>query len=139
MRAAHRLAAVIVAVATLVLAACGGGSSAGGDAEGSWRLAEGVVDGATIDVPDTHPVTLVVEGDEWGGIASCNHYGGTWTGSGVDELSHTEMGCEPAEAMAAEAAYLGGLARVRTVTRDGDALVLTGDGVELRFAPEATG
>jgi heat shock protein HslJ len=40
----------------------------------------------------------------------------------------------PEPAMAAEAAYLAALGRVREIVRDGEELVARGDGVELRFA-----
>ena len=44
------------------------------------------------------------------------------------------MACEP-DVMAAETAYLGALGRADTVAHDGADLVLTGDGVRLRFSP----
>jgi hypothetical protein len=46
------------------------------------------------------------------------------------------MGCEP-DVMAAESTYLATLASVDTAVRDGADLLLTGEGVELRFGPVA--
>ena len=47
------------------------------DLAGSWELEQGTVRGEAIPILDTHRVTLVVEGPTAGGIAACNHYGGT--------------------------------------------------------------
>jgi heat shock protein HslJ len=44
------------------------------------------------------------------------------------------MACEP-DVMAAETAYLGALGRAVIVAHDGADLVLTGDGIRLRFSP----
>jgi heat shock protein HslJ len=107
------------------------------DLNGSWQLEQGTVRGEAIPILDTHRITLVVEAPTAGGIAACNHYGGSITVAGDEvvfsALSQTEMACDPPESMEAEQRYLTGLAQVHTGVREGDTLVLTGVGVELRF------
>jgi heat shock protein HslJ len=107
------------------------------DLNGSWELEKGTVRGEAIPIMESHRVTLVIEGATAGGIAACNHYGGTLTVAGDEvgfsALSQTEMACEPADAMTAEQRYLTGLGQVHTAARDGERLVLTGVGVELQF------
>jgi heat shock protein HslJ len=75
--------------------------------------------------------------DELGGTSFCNHYSSTYRLDGaalaIDGLDSTDMGCEPL-VMAAESAYLSALGRADTVALDGADLVLTGDGVRLRFS-----
>lgn len=134
---------LLVAVIAIVATAC---ASAGAtatqppaapvDATGDWRLTAGTVDGAAIPLDPKWPVTLTVDGVEIGGTAACNGYGGQIVVEegevriGVMEM--TLMGCEP-EVMATEAAYGVALARIRQATMDGEALVLAGDDVSLRF------
>jgi heat shock protein HslJ len=107
------------------------------DLAGSWELEQGTVRGEAIPILDSHRITLVVEGSTAGGVAACNQYGGSVAVAGDEvtfsELSQTEMACEPADAMTAEQRYLTGLGLVHTGARDGEGLVLTGVGVELRF------
>lgn len=138
------LLAVLVAVP---LAACSGGTPSASptpsappaamDLNGSWQLEQGTVRGEAIPILDTHRITLVIEGPTAGGVAACNHYGGSLTVAGDEvgfsALSQTEMACDPPESMEAEQRYLTGLAQVHTGVRDGHSLVLTGVGVELRF------
>lgn len=123
--------------------ACGGPADdpAGSqpDLGGSWQLAEGSAPDGPVPLVEGHPVTLVVEDaeDGLGGTAACNSYGGQYELDGdritVSELLSTEMACAPPEVMESEQAYLSALARAETVVRDGDRLVLAGDGVELVF------
>jgi heat shock protein HslJ len=107
------------------------------DLNGSWELEQGTVRGEAIPILDTHRITLVVEAPTASGIAACNHYGGSITVAGDEvgfsAVSQTEMACDPPESMEAEQRYLTGLAEVHTGVREGDTLVLTGVGVELRF------
>lgn len=139
----------LVATAAL-LAACGGGGGAppsssspasvdpsGGDVLGGWRLTSGSVDGEALPILDDHPVTAILQASEIGGTAACNGYGGrlSATGSGVrvEELASTDMACMPDEVMALESAYFAALSRVTQIGVVGEELVMTGDGVELRF------
>ena len=129
-----------VLLLTALLAGCaertGGGSAT--DVVGAWFLAEGSADGAPLPQPPGGHATLDVGADTLGGRSFCNHYSSTYRLDGdsltIDGLGGTEMACEP-EVMAAETAYLSALGRADTVARDGDDLVLTGDGVRLRFSP----
>ncbi len=101
-----------------------------------WMLASATVDGETLALLESHPVTLLVDdAGAVGGTAACNSYFGTliegdtlFEGFGV-----TEMACDPPETLDLESAFLTALGRTTTAERDGGQLVLAGDGVELRF------
>lgn len=139
---------LLTALAGLVLTACAGAAGPigtlddGGRAAspaGSWVLADAQ---PAIGVPTDARITLTIEpdGTAWqvGGTSACNSYGGTvvtdgdrWRGEGY---GMTEMACEEPR-MAAEQAYLDALLAVDTWARpSADELVLTGPGVDLRFA-----
>lgn len=132
----HRVALLLAGV--LVLAACGPDAAAGPDVEGQWHLRSGTADGTALPQPPGTRATLDLAGDEARGTAFCNHWFATVRLDGaafsLDGIGRTEMGCEP-DVMAAEDAYLTALAAVGTAAVDGEELVLTGDGVELRFGP----
>ena len=118
----------------------GSADPAGGEVVGDWVLSGGTIDDAEAPLDEGHRITLTINGRTIEGISACNHYGGevriAGDGLHMENLSQTEMACaEPA--MAAEATYLGALARVRRIERDGEQLVARGDGVDLRFAPLA--
>ena len=85
-----------------------------------------------------HRITMTITGSQISGSAACNGYGGEIAmgadGLHLENLAQTEMACVEPAAMAAEAAYMAALVRVREIVRDGDELVARGDGVELRFA-----
>jgi len=140
-----RLTALLAyaAAAVLTLTACGDeapSDTVRHDWDGAWVLTSGNDTGVPLVLVATHPVTLVLDGDDIGGIAACNHYGGTITRSGdtftFGAMSMTEMACSPESAMTLEAAYLATLADVTTATVDGDSLVLSGGGTTLTFASE---
>ncbi|MGH2416980.1 MAG: META domain-containing protein [Candidatus Limnocylindria bacterium] len=127
----------------LLLAACGGAGAPSPDPsgepfdpQGSWRLASGDADGAEVPIVDDHPITLTIEGSQIGGTAACNSYGGRLTMTGgrleIGDLAMTAMGCEE-PIMAAESAYMAALGAVDAIAADGEQLVLSGPGVELRF------
>jgi heat shock protein HslJ len=109
-----------------------------GTPAGSWILTKGTGPSGEIPVLDDHPITLVIDADKAGGHAACNIYGGTVTVNGdsirLAAMSMTEMACVDDRAMNAEAAYMSALAAVTRWSRDGDQLVLSGDGVQLTFA-----
>lgn len=106
------------------------------DANGDWRLTAGTVDGAAFPLDDRWPVTLMIEGTTVGGTGACNGYGGEIVvrdgAVQFGEMGMTAMGCEP-EVMAIESAYHAALARIRLASMDGEALILAGEGVSLRF------
>lgn len=120
----------VLAAACSLVPGLGGGPPAA--AQGAWELERGEVDGAPLALPDGRRITLEVDGDEVGGTV-CNHYFGTWDGSGIGSLGSTDMACDPPALMELESAYLGALQRVRRAALDGDGLHLTGDAVDLRF------
>jgi heat shock protein HslJ len=133
---------LLAAAATLLsaVAACGGaGTGAGGvDLDGSWRLVSGRdADGSLPDLAERQ-VTLVVDGEQAGGVSACNHYGGRVEVDGdtvsIGELGSTEMACEP-PVMDLEQRYLTALAAVERGERTGDTLTLSGPDVALEYAP----
>jgi heat shock protein HslJ len=105
--------------------------------DGSWILTSGTVDEEPMTLIDDYTVTMVITGDEIGGRAACNSYGGFVaigdTSFAVDALSWTEMGCTPAP-MELEGQFLQGISMVDTATRSGDIATLTGPGVSFDFA-----
>ena len=135
----HFVAALLLA---LLLAACAGdvadpSGSPATDIEGSWQLTAGRVDNEAVPIVESHPITLTIEGSRFGGRAACNEYGARIiaTGDGIrlEELAWTAMACVPDEVMASESAYVAALEAVRGIMRDGDALVLRGPALELRY------
>lgn len=130
----------VVAIA-LLLAACGGGGGAAPSASaepeldlaGTWELTEGT----GVPIVADYPITLSFTGSEFSGVAACNQYGGRVSLAGGDfslsDLAMTAMGCE-LDVLAAEEEYVAALRAVDHVAREGDELVLSGPGVELRFA-----
>jgi heat shock protein HslJ len=126
--------ALLIAIALTSAACLEPGST--DSVEGPWQLTRGTVDGEEIPILESHPITIVFEGNQVSGTASCNGYGGTYDRSGstitFDDLAMTEMACSPPETMTAEAMYAEALTRVDTVTVD-QGLTLSGDGVELVF------
>jgi heat shock protein HslJ len=109
-------------------------------ADVTWELLGGTVDGTDLVLVEGSPVTLSVADGEVGGRAACNTYGGALTITGeevaVGPLRSTMMACLDDGVMELEAAFLGGLERVTAVALDDEILVLTGEGVELRFAAQ---
>lgn len=144
MRPFRHLATLLLATTVaLAVTACGdqspdtAGDPAAQSFDGDWALTAGTVDGADLDLT-AGQVTLTVDGSQWSGTSACNQYltdaqvsGDTVT---VGAVGGTEMACEESR-MALEQAYLAALARVTTVSVAGDALTLSGDGVELVYEP----
>lgn len=107
------------------------------DVVGGWEFVEGRTGGSPIPQPEGGRATLVIEEDTLSGTAFCNGYGGGYRmpqgGLSVTGLGVTEMGCEP-ELIEAETAYLEALvAADERVAVESGQLVISGDGVELRF------
>ena len=138
----------LVALVALLVGACGPGSGEPlAAAAGDWRLVGGTVpSGALVPLP-TAEVTLVLGPDPAatdggvlvGGSSGCNQYGTRFVPSPdgrveVGEVAGTLMACADPAVTALEAGYLEGLALVTTVEVDGDRLVLSGTGADLRFA-----
>ena len=128
----------------LLATACAspGGSSPtsepGADPQGAWRLVDGQSATGPIPLVDDHPITISVADSSITGVAACNRYGARIEpgpgGIVLAELGMTAMACAPDEVMRSEAAFIEALSAVRSIRTEGDALVLEGPGVELRFA-----
>jgi len=107
------------------------------DITGGWQLLSGSVDGEAIPLVGGIPVTLNITGTELGGTSACNSYGGRLVLDGasisVGDLVSTLMMCAP-EVMAVEVPYTAALREVDTVAFDGEELVMTGPGIELRYS-----
>lgn len=144
----HRVAIALLALG--LLAACGSGndSSAGGgntgsggaspDIQGAWELAEGTADNTDLPRPDGAAATLDVEADQLSGQSFCNRFFAGYRLDGdaltIDLPGVTMMACEP-EVMTAESVFLTALSKVTTAAREGEELLLSGGGVQLRFTP----
>lgn len=152
MRPIHHLTRTVVMTAAvaalaLVLAACGSetASDSGDDLgapgpatlDGAWMLTAATVDGTDLDL-SAGQVTLTIDGARWGGTSACNQYftDVTRDGDGVTlgPVGGTEMACDEPR-MTLEGSYWNALQEVSSATRDGDSLVLTGEGVTLTFGP----
>lgn len=129
-----RRTTLLIAIAAIATACLG--SDFGDSVEGSWQLTSGTVEGEDIPILETHPVTITFDGDNVGGTAACNGYGGSYELSGSNisfgDLAMTEMACLPQEAMVAESLYARALSLVTTVSVDGD-LILEGPDTRLVF------
>jgi heat shock protein HslJ len=134
----RKLASLVMVVAVVVGCATTPSPDGSGpvDLTGDWQLASGTVDGAPFPVVDDAPITFSVTGRDIGGRSACNEYGGEvvvdGSGSRLEMTSMTAMACEE-PVMAAEAAFVAVLPRIRDATRDGDRLTLFGRDVELVF------
>jgi heat shock protein HslJ len=134
---------VIAAVLGLTLAACADPNEPAADPTlSAWVLDSGSVDGADIAIAEDHPITLTFEESGIAGSSGCNTYFGGYTidGSAISfsDMGSTMMACEPTEVMDSESMYLDAMSKVDAFTATDDTLTLTGDGVELVFAVEAT-
>ena len=130
-------------MAAVLLAACGGAAGPGSTTatpDGDWTLQSGTSGGAEIPIIDGHDITLTIDGDDWGGTAACNSYGGTVAVDGsqisVAEVVQTEMACPEDGVMESEAQYLDAFRQVRSFEVADDQLVLRDDSsdTELSFA-----
>ena len=128
----------LIAVIAVTASACLGNDS-GGSRDGSWQLVSGEVDGTPVPIIDTHPITLTIEGDQIGGTAACNGYGGTVSFEGglftITEAFITEMACAPQEVMQSEALFTTALFRAESAEITHPKLTLSGPGVTLEFEP----
>ena len=131
-----RAAMLLTALLLAGCAAASGGGSPAVDIAGDWELVSGTSAGEPLPRPEGSRATLTFDDAEAGGQSFCNHYFSPYTLDGdavrFEGIGGTEMACEP-EIMAAETAYVAALGAVTRIARNGDELLLTGDGVELRF------
>ena len=107
------------------------------DVSGDWRLETGTLDGRPVPLVAGHRITLLFDAQTAMGRSACNWYGGRISRQGggfrVMEIGNTAAFCAD-EVMASENAYLEALRRISLSAVVGDRLVLSGAGVELRFA-----
>ena len=136
----HLAGAAAALTIALLVSACGDfidGGAPPGELDGDWVLTAGAGPGGPVAPPPTHPVTLTIDGEQWGGTAACNLYGGTADVTGdqvrVRELFQTEMACMDDGVMEAESAYLTALAAVTEFEVTAERLVLRGEDTELAF------
>lgn len=126
----------LLTASALLLTACLGNDSEAG-IEGPWQMTTGSYDSDPIPTLDSHPITITFDGDQLGGTAACNSYGGRWQENEgtfqILELSWTEMACAPPSVMESEASYLTALTNVEsTEVIDGE-LVMAGSRTEMTF------
>ena len=130
----------LLAVVALTLTACLG-DDYGDSLNGSWQLLSGEVDGTTVPMVETHPITMTIDGTQMGGTAACNGYGGVVSIDGylfaITEAFFTEMACSPEEVMQSEALYTTALFKAETVSLTDDGLTLNGPDVILEYEPLA--
>lgn len=113
--------------------------------DGTWILAIDAPENSHIPMISGSEPTLTIDGDQWGGTAACNGYGGIVNidDSGdttAEEFGWTEMGCSP-ELMASESAFLAALMSVSHIKFDSPrmsspppAILLTTSAGPLAFA-----
>lgn len=117
--------------------------------QGEWVLESGTVAGGVLEPVAGHPITLVVERDAASGFAGCNGYfypvrlaDGVWSWAEgaatiTELLCIDEDGVVRSDVMNVESGYISALELVASYELVGEALVLAGDGVELRFVRSA--
>lgn len=130
--------ALVVAMATVVVSACGLLPDATDALTGEWVLTAGVGPDGPIEVPPGATVTIRFDGAAFGGVAACNSYGGDAdvdaTGIDLGEFAMTEMGCD-GPVQEAEQRYVAALVDVDRIEDAGeDRLVLVGPATRLEFA-----
>jgi heat shock protein HslJ len=104
-----------------------------------WKLLNGTVAGAQIDLIADAPVTLTVRGVRLTGQSACNNYQADVRIDGADfalgdDVAMSAMGCETAR-MLVDNAYMRALVAVRSWNVTQGKLSLRGPGVELVFEP----
>ena len=141
-----KLANTLTLTAAALLAACQSG--AGGapqvaddnhDASGQWVLVAGQLNGKALNVQDG-TVTLNQGKDAFTGVSAVNHYRVPVKIRGnniehLDEPPTTTLMAGPVEAMRLESDYIEAMSAAKTLKREDDRLIISGDGIELQFRP----
>ncbi|WP_418152719.1 META domain-containing protein [Actinoalloteichus caeruleus] len=132
----RRTVPALLAVVLAGAVGCGHEPGASSALEGEWALVAGTGAEGPFDLDDADPVSLSVVDGEVRGTAACNLYTGAVDaaddGVRINLDGVTARGCD-GPTMDLEMTYLAALSAVGGAHRDGDALVLTGSQVELRF------
>ncbi|MCI0425688.1 MAG: META domain-containing protein [Actinobacteria bacterium] len=108
------------------------------ETHGDWVLVTGTADGSALQIADTHPITLSLSDQGFGGTSGCNGYGFALplpADGSFPPIVSTMMACDPPEVMDAEAAYLSALQRFESASIVDGQLVIEGDGVLLVYDP----
>ncbi|MDJ0663541.1 MAG: hypothetical protein QNJ75_03200 [Acidimicrobiia bacterium] len=117
--------------------------------QGDWVFQSGTIAGGELTPVPDHPITLTIERDSASGYGGCSGYyypvqlaDGLWSwaegAQTITELICTDDdGEELADVMDAELTYIRAFELIATYALQGETLVLTGDGVELRYARSA--
>jgi len=117
--------------------------------DGDWVLESAAIGGGTLALLEGEPITLRIEHGSVSGFSGCNGYfypvnlaDGIWewgdgTATTTELLCVDEAGEERTDVAATEAGYIRAFELVAAYRLDGDSLVLTGDGVELRYVRSA--
>ena len=117
--------------------------------QGEWTLESATIAGGDLEPVADHPISLIIERDSASGFAGCNGYfypvklaDGAWSwtdGSATitELLCVDESGGSRDDVMTVEQGYIGALELVAAYSLVGESLVLTGDGVELRYVRSA--
>lgn len=113
---------------------------------GNWQLVDGHSSAGEITpVPDS-PVTLDIESTDKLSGRICNNYNGkleltadaddpTMIFFNTGPMMQTRMACPDEAVTTVEDRYMEAINRVKKAQLEGSDLVLTGDDIELRFAP----
>jgi len=113
--------------------------------DGDWVLESAAIGGGTLTLLEGEQITLRIEHDSVSGFSGCNGYyypvtlaDGIWAwGEGAatttELLCVDEAGEERSDVAATEAGYIRAFELVAAYRLDGEDLVLSGDGVELRY------
>ena len=117
---------------------------------GEWNFESGSVAAGELEPLPDHPITLIIDGDAASGYGGCNGYfypvtlaDGVWAWAEGAPVT-TELSCvsddgsEQSDVREVEATFTSALRQIvaYSLTAD-DSLVLSGDGVELRFTRSA--
>lgn len=130
------IAGILLLIALLPLAACGGTDSL---ADTSWKLASYNSPSGYQEALAGTDVTLNFDNESGlGGSAGCNSYGGDYKVSGksgveIDDVFRTLMYCMEEGVMDQEDSFIQGLGEVDSYTVEGDKLTMTGGGWTLTF------
>ena len=117
--------------------------------QGEWVLESATVAGGILEPVADHPITLLVEREAASGFAGCNGYfypvmlaDGVWSwvegaATITELLCVDENGVTRDDVMAIEDGFIRAFELVASYELVDEALVLAGDGVELRFVRSA--
>ena len=104
---------------------------------GEWELVAGQINGKNLNLQDGK-ITLKQDKDAFTGISAVNHYRVPVKIRG-ERIEHskepptTTLMAGSVEAMRLESDYLEAMSAVKNIKREGEQLIISGDGIELQF------